>query len=246
MNWPVLANPPIKEAIFHLRFKKGYSIPLEEIKLFCEELSANYPTMNEVFRFHMEARVGKNQKGDVTADQAPNGYRLLNKDKSLVLQFQLDGFMISKVEPYISWEELKAVAIPIVEKVGNKFPKLVYDRIALRYINFFTLKFEGPLNDYFRISPVFPKEVSDKLGQFEIRLAVPKQETNTKATVKLGIDPIANVGAYKTVFDIDVFKEGEYPSIQVNKIVKDFSDIRNFKNEIFFKGLTEKTLKLFD
>jgi len=46
------------------------------------------------------------------------------------------------------------------------------------------------------------------------------------------------------IFDIDVFRQVEYNK-NMNEIWNDFDKLRNFKNDIFFNSITDKTKELF-
>lgn len=247
MNWPLLTKPPIKEAIFDLKFKEGHDITHEQIKLFCDSLKESFPVINEIFLFQMQAKLDQGKHQNVESSRQSNGYKLSDQKRSFIVQIRLDGFTLSKVEPYISWEELSKEAKPILEKLGAEFPNLSFKRAALRYINHFDLRFEEPINSYFNILPVYPIELPQIIDSFLIKLLIPKKDViELKSIVHLGIDPIGNSDEnYKVVFDIDVFRENNYSISKLDELFADFEYIRNFKNEIFFNGLTKNTLANF-
>ncbi len=248
MTWPILNKPPIKEAVLDLKFKEGHNLTHERIKEFCELLKDVFPVINEMFLFQMQAKLEKGEHQNVESSRQSNGFKLSNEKRSFILQFRLDGFTLSKIEPYISWEELHKEARPLLDKMSLMFPEIRFNRAALRYINNFNLKFEEPINEYLNIAPAYPLELPQTVDSFLVKLAIPKKDPiEMKSIIHLGIDPIGNSDEnYRVVFDIDVFRENEYSLGKLEDLFKDFDHIREFKNEIFFNGLTKKTLDNFN
>jgi uncharacterized protein (TIGR04255 family) len=247
MTWPKLKKPPIKEAVFDLKFSQNDFLTLENLKLFCESLKDEFPILNEIFLFQVEAKIEKDNNQNVDSKRLNNGFRLSNESRSFILQLRPDGFTFSKIEPYISWEEIQYETKPIIEKLWTNFPNLSFNRVALRYINQFDLNFEEPINEYLNIQPLYPLELPQIIEAFMIRLVIPKKELNLKSIIHLGIEPIANSDIQYTVtFDIDVFKEATYTHQDSERFFTDFETIRDYKNDIFFKGLTQKTHNHFN
>jgi uncharacterized protein (TIGR04255 family) len=248
MTWQILSKPPIKEAVLDLKFKEGHNLTHEKIKIFCESLKETFPVINEMFLFQMQAKLEKGEHQNVESSRQNNGFKLSDEKRSFILQFRLDGFTLSKIEPYISWDELAKEARPLLEKMSTVFPEIRFNRAALRYINNFNLKFEEPINAYLNIAPAYPLELPQTVDSFLVRLAIPKREPiELKSIIHLGIDPIGNSDEnYKVVFDIDVFRENEYSISDLDHIFQDFEYIREFKNVIFFNGLTKLTLDSFN
>ncbi len=248
MDRSILKNPPIKEAVFDLKFKEGNNLTQERIKDFCESLNDSFPAINEIFILQMQAKLEKGEHQNVQSSRQVNGYKLSNENRSFILQIRLDGFTLSKIEPYISWQELSKEARPVLERLSHAFPELNYKRAALRYINHFNLKFEESINAYFNILPIFPIELPQLLDSFFVRLVVPQKEpVELKSIIQLGIEPIGDSDDhYKVIFDIDVYRESEYPAKKLDSLFSDFDRIREFKNNIFFTGLTEKTISQFN
>ena len=208
-------------------------------------MKGSFPVINEMFLFKMEAKLDKGEHQNVESFRTSNGYKLSDEKRSFILQFRLDGFTLSKIEPYISWDELVKEAKPLLKKLATDFPEIRFGRAALRYINNFNLKFEEPINAYLNIGPYYSIELPQTVDSFLVQLAIPKKDPiELKSIIQLGIEPIGGEN-YKVVFDIDVFRENEYVISDLDHVFKDFDHIREFKNEIFFNGLTKRTLDNF-
>ena len=248
MTWPTLKRPPIKEAVFDLKFKEGHNLTQEGIKDFCDSMKDVFPAVNEIFILQMQAKLEKGEHQNVQSSRQVNGYKLSDEKRSFIVQIRLDGFTLSKVEPYISWDELNREARPVLEKLALAFPELYFKRAALRYINHFDLRFDEPINSYFNILPIFPVELPQLVDSFFVRLVVPQKEPVVlKSIIQLGIEPIGvSDDHYKVIFDIDVYRESEYSINKLDVLFSEFDHIRSFKNQIFFTGLTEKTLANFN
>lgn len=79
-----------------------------------------------------------------------------------------------------------------------------------------------------------------------IRLSLPKKVDELKSNILLQVDPIPNSEKnLKVLFDIDVYKESIIGIWETDRLFSDYGKIRDFKNEIFFTSLTERTLKFF-
>lgn len=157
MTWPRLINPPIKEAVFDLKFEQGVTVPLEKLQNLSESLKNEYPVINEMFMFQMGAKIKQGMHPEVSSDKTVNGFKLTAPKKAFILQLRIDGLTLSKIAPYISWEELSKEAKPLLEKFSSLFPELRVKRLALRYINSFNLDFgNNPINSYINILPSYP------------------------------------------------------------------------------------------
>lgn len=247
MSWQRLTTPPITEAALDLRFGEAPGDVLSKLDEISQHLRQEYSTVNEVYQFNLGARIEHGNDPRFNSKKSVDGYRLLSQNRSFVVQLRTAGVTISKLAPYSSWEELRDEAIKVVELIKQVFPILQFTRIALRYINNFNQVFQGPINYYLNILPAFSNNLPQSIDGFAIRLLLPKKEENLKSIVKVSIESTLNSDTvFKVVFDIDVYKEAKYDIKDIQLIFSDFELIRNFKNEIFFHGLTPDTLKNFN
>jgi uncharacterized protein (TIGR04255 family) len=105
-----LANPPIAEAVIELRVKLGSHTRLEALDPAGEEIAEEYPR-REVQRVHEILFALPPHAENVTARRrAAMGYRFHSRDQRKIVQFRLNGFTVSWLRPYTSWQDLRSSA----------------------------------------------------------------------------------------------------------------------------------------
>ena len=77
-----------------------------------------------------------------------------------------------------------------------------------------------------------------------MQLTIPNPDIEANAIINETIENVSNSQRLPLIFDIDVFRE---VNIVENKqeIWATFDQLRDFKNEIFFNSITDKTRELF-
>jgi uncharacterized protein (TIGR04255 family) len=127
------SKAPITEALIDFRVAHLGENSLKEIRNLQQILSEDYPECEEIiFAQGQFQQMGSNVTA--TASQAPLGCRLVSSDKTKVLQARLDGFTLSQLEPYKTWELLKNEAKRLWEiYIEVAHPKII-ERVAVRYI----------------------------------------------------------------------------------------------------------------
>lgn len=246
MSWPKLKRPPIREAVFDLRYLPATQPRIERIREFCDQFRGDFPQINEMVVFDVRADISHEEKKNFHSQRILNGYRLSNQKRSFVLQLRSDGFTFSKITPYVSWEEIRTEVSPILERFFDFFSEVHITRIALRYINFFTLKLEQSANAYFKILPSYPSNLSKHVDGFKVQLFLPNREQGLKSVIAFSVEPTKTVKTFSTTFDIDIFKEHIYDKENIKDMLEDFEKIRDYKNLIFFSCLTPELISNFN
>jgi len=123
-------------------------------------------------------------------------------------------------------------------------PKRV-KRIALRYIN----RIEIPLpirdfKDYILTIPEIAPPLPQALVHFFMQLMIPNPEIEATAVINEVMEQATEQQTLPIIFDVDVFKIVNYTD-NYDALWKEFEQLRIFKNEIFFKSMTDKAKELF-
>jgi len=119
-------------------------------------------------------------------------------------------------------------------------------RIAVRYINrmLFPLPFTNP-GEYLKAPPAtadgWPKEMSAFLS----RVVMHDSKSGVSVNVIQALEPqVPGQIDVALIFDIDAYENLSVPHDDVT-IRERFGKLRQMKNRVFFKGLTEKAIDLF-
>jgi uncharacterized protein (TIGR04255 family) len=236
-----LDKAPITEALVDVRVKLRSDIDLSSLQQVADLTSSGYPEKQE--RIRVESKVdSKTKKPETTFDV--DGYLCTSLDKKQVVQFRLDGFTFSRLRPYQTWEDLCQEAHRLWQLyVQATSPELV-TRVALRYIN--RLDIPLPLRDfgdYLTAPPIIPQDLPRGLISFLTRNVIRDPSLNLMAIISQSLEPVGAADVAPVVLDIDVFKEVQY-NVGEKVIWETLDQLREFKNNIFFKSITEKIVEL--
>lgn len=246
MKYPQLKNPPITEAIFDIQFIADIDVDL--LEKFYELIKESYPNKNDLVTFQM---VGELANNSTTKNNSfKNGIRCSNQNNEFIVLLQQKGFTISKQKPYSSFTHLKNETQKIFTqfldflKKNNK--NLVVQRTGLRYINNFMVFVgeDGYFSDFFNLNIQIPEKLPKILGGYAFQMILLNEEQESQGLISMSV----NVNAQKmdfcdVVFDIDVSKYGE--NIQQEEIFEISDKLHDFKNDIFFQSITQKTQDFF-
>ena len=156
----------------------------------------------------------------------------------------MDGFTFSRLTLYETWELFRDEAYRLWEKY-KEITAPVITRVALRYIN----KMEIPLpikdfSDYLTAAPNVPEGLPQGVSSFLTRVVIHEPSIDAAAIITQALDQIVNLNVFPIILDIDVFKQRS-EGINEEDAWDILEKLRHFKNEIFFKSITEKAKELF-
>ena len=236
----ILENAPIKEAIISLIFEDDNSIKFTDLEKIYNEFNEEYikkTIFEENYSF-------LNKKINVT-DKCPLGYRFISKKKKYFYQIETNKIEFHKLKPYINWK----VFLNDFEYIFNKYHNLVDKnrkviRMGLRYINEIVLPFPiARLEDYFNIYPKIPDKLPDTVRDFFLTIEI--IDKNRELLGKL-MQTIKQTDKEKIIFFLDINIEKNLMShFEIQEIIKTFDILREYKNEIFFSCLTDKTMEFY-
>jgi uncharacterized protein (TIGR04255 family) len=240
-----LRNAPIREAVIDIQVSPP--IALELLEGIGEHL-VDAHTKDQIWQASVGVDVGKVSHGEVSTQKSPIGYRYAFKNAPLILMVYRRGFALSSLTPYPGWEHLIEKAQQLWEIYLKVAKPESITRVAVRYIN--NMAVPLPISDFkefLNVPPEVPEGLPQSLGSFLQRFVIVDQKSSTTAVVTQALESqFGDQNAVNILLDIDAFKI--YPSESISSIDlwNILGDLRNFKNEIFFKYLTEKTVELFE
>ena len=179
-----------------------------------------------------------------TVDKGIHGYICKSEDEKDVVQFRIDGFTFSRLNPYSEWETVLSEAKRLWGLYSMKcLPELI-TRIAVRYIN--RLDLPLPIKDfadYLKAPPLVPESLPQGVSQFLTRVVIHDADLTANIVQTMKSSPKADhIGV---ILDVDVSNMKE-DGFEESSIWREFEKLRDFKNRIFFESITEKTARLYE
>lgn len=240
-------NPPIVEAILDIKTTLPPDIFLSHLQEFQEFVKTDYPVKKERRSFEGGVQFKSGSAPEFKASpEKVDGFLFHADDGKGIVQVRLDGFTFNKLRPYSNWEKFNGEA----KRLWAQYVKIAkpssVSRIALRYIN----RIELPLpfsdfKEYILTAPEVAKGIPQGLAGFFVRLAIPNEEIGATAIVIETMEPIKpDTNKLPLIFDLDVFKNISMPP-DTEKIWVILNQLREYKNQVFDKSITDKTKGLF-
>lgn len=240
-----LKNAPVKEALIDIQFES--SIELTHIDSIASHVRERYAKKSDIWQTVLG--IGQSAGEQNTADNTLLGRRLESDDGRFVLLLRRNGLAVSRLAPYVDWDELRNEAkicwAALLE--NSELPSV--SRIAVRYIN--EIKIPLPIADFdefLTCPPTVPAALPQAISEFVTRVVIPDPDNQTVSIVTQALQrtpsfvegkPVAPV-----ILDIDVFRIGVLPAAG-GEIWALLDILRGQKNKMFFEHLTEKTVEMF-
>lgn len=222
------------------------ALPMEVLTAFNETIRREFADCTTLWQQALDFEVLEGGAGVARheASTAPIGYRL--SDKSRVLIVRTTGFTYSRLPPYKDWDELRESAKRLWELfLGMARPETV-NRIAVRYINVLPLPIQTEdFSVFLKAAPVVPTGLPQGLASFLQRVVMIDPQGNRQAIVTQAMEASQPTdGRVQIILDIDTFRSrrigGGSPEVWSG-----LDSLRDFKNDIFFEHITERTAELF-
>lgn len=243
MKYEVFKNAPITEAVLEVVVLPGEETKMESLLPFHEPIKERFPKIEQGKEVRGGFKVGIGSASFF--EEKPIGYLFRSHRENKVIQARLNGFAFSKLKPYENWESFRSEGKDLWKSYAEMTKPQKILRISMRYIN--RIEIPLPMKDFeeyiltrLQIAPGLPQAIS----QFFIRFEIPKSEIPAMAVIIQTIENVTDKNRLPVIFDIDVIRENEYP-VNSPEVWIDFEKLHDFKNEIFFSSITEKTKELF-
>lgn len=243
-----LPHAPIVEAVIDVRARAEVSWEEEAIQAQIKAQLPDYPQVDSHREFRHEVKMVPGQEPQQTLlDLGWKGLRLRSSDKPHIAQFNRDGFVFSRLEPYQSWEQLYDESMRLWPMYVELAQPVEIHRIGLRFINRIQLP-PGELRfeDYMELAPVPPKGLDLPFHGFmhQDTLAVP--DHSYAINIIRTIQPPSAPGStgLGLILDIDVFTTQEL-ELDEATLKRCLLEMRWLKNKVFFGSVTPKVLELF-
>jgi uncharacterized protein (TIGR04255 family) len=246
-TYPHLSKAPIVEAVIDLRVKLPPDFKLEVFHFLRAQMVEDYPGLEEQQIIEQTIKQEPGQTAEFsTRVSGIHGHRLLSKDGKNVVQLRRDGFTFSRLNPYTQWEEVFGEAWRLWNMYVEAAKPLEVLRIAVRYINrlLLPLPFSNP-EEYLKAPPMTADGWPSDMSAFLSRVVMHDPESEILVNVIQALEPQAcGQTSVTLLFDIDAYQDVSLPADDATMRAR-FAGLREMKNRVFFKGLTEKAIDLF-
>lgn len=240
-QYPILSKAPITEALIDIQVKLPNNFDINKLDLY-EKIREEYQAKHELRRFEDKFGIKDGQPlSDIS--EIKGGYRYTSKDNLYVFQARIDGFTLSRLKPYETWERLRGEGYKLWA-LYNEITRPIIVRIALRYINKIIVPYPiRDFADYFTAPLTVPEKLPQGVNSYFNRVMIYEPTIGANAIIANSMEPVSKPDFVPIVFDIDVFKI-KTEGFDEEEVWETFDKIRDFKNKIFYNSITKKLLEM--
>lgn len=245
--FPHLERAPIVEGVIDIRAHATAPFEEEAVRMTLEPQLAGYSFLDSQRAFHHELQIeGEKPPRQTFRDLGFKGLRFRSADQKQIVQFNRDGFIYSRLEPYPDWNSFSDEGMRLWRIFRDLAQPVEINRIGLRFIN----RIEVPpdelhLDDYIKPAPEPPRNLDLPFIGFmhHDTLAVPgyPYAINLIRTIQPQAEALPGI---RLILDIDVFTTHGF-DLDETRLVRNLEEMRWLKNKAFFGSVTEKALEGF-
>jgi uncharacterized protein (TIGR04255 family) len=232
---------PATEALIDVRIEGV--IDQQALESLSGEFAAEYPEEQPLIEWIGKFEIGAPQP--LLEHGGVRGFLRRNAVNQSVVQFRRDGFTFSKLKPYTSWQDVSAMARPLWARYVEIARPEAIVRMAVRYIN----HIRPPVGwassiEWLSIRTVSPQipGIDSQPSDFFIRILQKHPSAEYVATITVAT--IAEAENQRALLlDIDAAHSARLPPDDPS-LWSILNDLRDYKNDIFFGTITQKTREL--
>jgi uncharacterized protein (TIGR04255 family) len=247
-EFEILSKAPIVEAVIDIRATLAERPEEDILRNFVQADFSEYQFLDSQREVQVQFEFQPNAlKSPISRDLGWKGLRFRSGDQKYIAQFNRDGFVLSRLEPYESWEKLSREATRLWNGYAEFLKPQQIDRVGLRYINRIQLPL-GELNfeEYLQVSASTPPGLNFPISGFMHQDSVVVPDNPYAVNIIKTIQP-PNLSAgtgLGLIFDIDVATTQSFENDNA-KLITHLAKMRWLKNKVFFGSVTSKSLERF-
>jgi uncharacterized protein (TIGR04255 family) len=247
-SFPHLTKAPILEAVIDIQIKALSEESLEILKNAHDKIKEDYPKINQRKSRQVKIEMAMDIQQPVELKELVEGYMFTSADGKNVLLFRRNGFTLSRVKNYYTFDSLLEEAIKQWGIYKATVGDITISRVAVRYINQIQVPF--PLiddTDYLKVTPKPKTKPSQSKLIRSFMNQINSLDTKSGANVNMVMfmqEPPANATETNVIIDIDVYR-----------LVSDLKDdqsmwniIRSFrevKNRLFYDSIGKAIIEKY-
>jgi uncharacterized protein (TIGR04255 family) len=244
-EFEIFPNAPITEAVLDIFVRMPENANLDILEKYHDKIKDRFPDKQERRFFKGKVSLFHDKPGFGDASGGIDGYLFKSTKENKVVQSRKDGFTFNKLKPYEKWALFKPEAKEFWDLYLNLVKPERINKLGLRYIN----RIELPLpfddfKEYILTRPEIAPNLPQNINHFLLRIVISKPEIKAVSIVILTIEEPTKENKLPLIIDISVVHESNY-SVENPNIWDIFENLREFKNEVFFNSITDKTKEFF-
>jgi uncharacterized protein (TIGR04255 family) len=238
-------RPPIIEAVIAINISplspsmiaaiKEAAAPLQKIGYKQREV----PVTMHQFQMHIVA--GKSQASVVDTF---HGIRFDSGDGLYAVQFNLSGFVFSRLGEYQTWDQFRSEARRLWSVFSDFTKGIEILSFAVRYINKLFIPLKADLSAFLRVYPHLPEDVPQTIHEEFMRIAMAIPEPTGVLIHQQTLLPPEREGFAAILLDNDF----QFPcqGMSAEEVWNSIEKIRSLKDDYFVKFLTPAMLETFN
>lgn len=243
-----LSTAPIVEAVIDIDCDLPPGLDVEALDAAGKAAFGNhYPRAQRRMLQAHQVIVLPGQAPTISSQQGWQANQYLTEDGKQLVQVRPNGYSFNRLAPYTNLDDY----LPEIERTWQIFvgiaQPIVCRMVRMRYINRIALPMEGGRVDLDRFLESSPRPVDEQrlqlTGFFEQQTLI-EAATGHQAIVVRTAQPV-NAEQLPVILDITVTATGDVEPGDWTAISGKIAQLRDLKNLIFRKGLTEQCLQLF-
>jgi uncharacterized protein (TIGR04255 family) len=244
-----LNNAPVTEALIDFRVAPPSHKLDETAKRRLEErLAGTYVLKGPIRLSQFLLGVAPTGEGSSITTTEELGARYHSSDDKFVAQFQSQGFTVSRLVPYTTWEHLRDEARRLWEFYVEALKPERVIRVACRYINNLRLPMQGGrhFEDFLTAAPAVPEKLPQAMLGFLKRVVIAdyNEKAITILTQVLEHTQGISIEAVPVILDIDVQSQETFAPTDA-ALWECLDRLRRLKNAAFFESIHEATAELY-
>jgi len=242
-----LSKAPITEAVIDLRVERAPELNFEVLGAMLRSADFGYYVKGPISTGSFEAKLTEGGKAEWTAASQPVGFRLHSRDEKYVAQWQLEGFTLSRLQPYPDWVTFVAEARRIWDTYQDRVKPTRITRLATRFINELRLPLApgGSFQDYLEELVELPKAVPQEVEAFLQRFQVRDVNLNARVVLTAALADGRLDGKVPIIIDVDAIMERSLIPTD-ERLWEQLEQLHQLKNRVFFGVITEKTAEMYE
>ena len=244
----VLPKAPIVEAVIDIRARAAKAFEETPARTHLDSALSGYLFLDSqrVIQHEFKLEQGK-PSSQMVQDLGWKGLRYRSRDEKHIAQFNRDGFIFSRMEPYVDWAQFTSEWLKLWDVFRGLAQSLEIHRIGLRFINRIVLP-PGELRfeDYIQPAPTVPAGLDlPHLGYMhQDTLAVPGHPYGINVIQTIQLPQTAGTLGVSLILDIDVFTVKSF-ELEAAELSRRLEEMRWLKDKVFFGSITEKAKEMF-
>jgi len=244
-----LKNAPIVEALIDFRVQPRDDFAVDQLQAQLELESFGYTFQAPIYRgsFGLSLNLQEEPAAKILTPEAVQiGFRLSSVDEKYVTLFTGEGFTLSRLAPYQSWDGLLAEVRRLWPIYLRYTGALQIIRVATRFINNLQLPLQpgDKFERYLTLLPQFPDRFPQTLSQFMQRFVLHEQDCGATVIVTLALDQIPIGNKVPVILDVDAYREQRF-RVDSDDVWDYLGQLRSLKNRCFFEAITEAAEGLY-